>query len=135
MCLLKSKLPVLGVILAASVGFAASDADPDKDPQIAKLLQDARHFIDCKNPAATIPKCEEVINVYKAYYGSRKEKIYCARSGAESLGSLLKAAVDKNNAIALTSTWSDAYFMKAYALQDLRRPNDAKATLQQALNL
>lgn len=135
MCRLKSMLPVLAVILAASVGFAASGADPDKDPQMAKLLQDARHFIDSKNPAAAIPKCDAVINAYKAYYGARKEKIYCARSGPETLGSLLKAAVDKNNAIALTSTWSDAYFMKAYALQDLRRLNDAKATLQQALKL
>ena len=48
---------------------------------------------------------------------------------------MLKAAVDKNNAIALSSTWSDAYFMKAYALQDLRRLGEAKATLQQALKM
>lgn len=86
-------------------------------------------FIDSKNPAAAIPKCDAVINAYKAYYGALKEKIYCARSGPETLGSLLKAAVDKNDAIGLTSTWSDAYFMKAYALQDLRRLNDAKGSL------
>jgi tetratricopeptide (TPR) repeat protein len=102
---------------------------------MAKLLQDARRFIDSKNPAAAIPKCDEVIDAYKAYYGTRKEKTYCARSGPETLGSLLKSAVDKKNAIALTATWSDAYFMKAYALQDLRRLNDAKAALQQALKL
>ena len=131
----KRHLTVLAVIFAASVGFAASGVDPDKDPQIVKLLQDARHFINSKNPAAAIPKCDEVINSYKAYYGSRKEKIYCARSAPETLGSLLKAAFDEKNAIALTSTWSDAYFMKAYALQDLRRINDAKAMLQQALKL
>ena len=131
----KRHLTVLAVILAASIGFAASGADPDKDPQMAKLLQDARHFIDSKNPAAAIPKCDEVIDAYKAYYGARKEKIYCARSAPETLGSLLKAAVDNKNAIALTSTWSDAYFMKAYALQDLRRLNDAEAALQQALKL
>src|SRR5205823_9142515 len=51
------------------------------------------------------------------------------------LGLMLKAAVDKNNAIALSSTWSDAYFMRAYALQDLRRLSEAKATLQQALKM
>jgi len=135
MRILKSMLPVLAVILVASVGFSASGADPDKDPQMVKLLGEARHFIDSKNPAAAIPKCDEVINAYKAYYGSRKEKIYCARSSPETLGSLLKAAVDEKSAIALTSTWSDAYFMKAYALEDLRRLNDAKATLQQALKL
>jgi hypothetical protein len=101
-------LPVLAVKLAASVGFAAFGADPDKDPHMVKLLGEARHFIDSKNPAAAIPKCDEVINAYKSCYGSRKEKIYCARSGPETLGSLLKAAVDKNDAIALTSTWSDA---------------------------
>jgi hypothetical protein len=100
-------LPVLAVIFAASVGFAVS-GDPDKDPQMVKLLQDAGHLIDSKNPAAAIPKCDVVITAYKAYYGGRKEKIYCARSAPEGLGSLLKAAVDKNNAIALTSTWSDA---------------------------
>ena len=135
MCRLKSMLPVLAVMLAASVGFAAFGADPDKDPHMVKLLGEARHFIDSKNPAAAIPKCDEVINAYKAYYGSRKEKIYCVRSGPETLVSLLEAAVDNKNAIALTSTWSDAYFMKAYALQDLRRLNDAKASLDQALKL
>jgi tetratricopeptide (TPR) repeat protein len=135
MWILKSMLPVLAVIFAANVGLAAPGSDPDKDPQMVKLLGEVRHFIDSKNPAAAIPKCDAVINAYKAYYSARKEKIYCARSGPETLGSLLKAAVDKNNAIALTSTWSDAYFMKAYALQDLRRLNDAKATLQQALKL
>ena len=43
-------LPVLAVILAASVGFAASRADPDKELQMATPLQDARHFINSKNP-------------------------------------------------------------------------------------
>jgi tetratricopeptide (TPR) repeat protein len=123
------------VIAAATVRLAASNTDPDKDPQLVNLLQDARRFIDSKNPAAAIPKCDEVIKAYKAYYGNRKEKVYCARSAPEELGALLKAAVDKNNAIALTSTRSDAYFMKAYALQDLHRLNEAKATLQQALKL
>jgi hypothetical protein len=75
MRILKSILPVLAVILAASVGFAASGADPGKDLQMAKLLGEARNFIGSKNPAAAIPKCDEVIDAYKAYYGGRKEKI------------------------------------------------------------
>ncbi len=131
----KSTFLVLAIIFAGTIGLAASGADPDKDPQMVKVLEDARHFIDSKKPAAAIAKCDVVINAYKTYYGSRKEKIYCARTGPETLGSLLKAAVDNNNAVALTSTWSDAYFVKAYALQDLRRLGDAKATLEQALKL
>jgi tetratricopeptide (TPR) repeat protein len=127
---------VLPLIVATAVGLAApAGSDPDKDPQMMKLLQDARHLIDSKNSAAAITKCDAVINAYKAHCGDSKQKIFCARTPAESLGVLLKAAVDKNNAIALSSTWSDAYFMKAYALQDLHHLGEAKATLQQALKL
>jgi tetratricopeptide (TPR) repeat protein len=135
MRIVKSTLLVLSIVAASNVGFAASGVDPDKDPQMEKLLWDARHLIDSKNPAAAIPKCDAIISAYKAYYGSRKEKIYCGRSGTETLGALLKAAVDKENAIALSSTWADAYYMKAYALQDAHRLSEAKATLQLALKL
>ena len=126
---------ILALIVATAVGLAAAGGDPDKDPQMMKLLQDARHLIDSKNPAAAIAKCDAVINAYKAYYGTSKQRIFCGRTPEERLGEMLKAAVDKNNAIALSSTWADAYFMKAYALQDLRRLGEAKATLQQALKM
>jgi tetratricopeptide (TPR) repeat protein len=128
-------LQVLALIVATTVGLAVAGGDPDKDPQMMKLLQDARHNIDSKNPASAIAKCDQVINAYKAHYAGSKQKIFCARSPEESLGLLLKAAVDKNNAIVLSFTWSDAYFMKAYALQELQRLDEAKATLQQALKL
>ena len=127
---------VLGIIAAATVGFAApAGGDPDKDPEMMKLLQHARHLIDGKNAAAAIAKCDTVIAAYKAHYGASKQKVFCARTPAEGLGLMMKAAVDRNNVIALSSTWSDAYFLKAYALQDLHRLGEAKATLQQALKL
>jgi tetratricopeptide (TPR) repeat protein len=135
MRILKFTFLIVATIAAANVGLAASGTDPDKDPQMEKRLWDARHLIDAKNPAAAIPKCDAIISAYKAYYGSRKEKIYCGRSGTETLGALLKAAADRKNAIALSPTWADAYYLKAYALQDEHRLSDAKATLQLALKL
>lgn len=132
----KSVVQVLALVATSSVGFAApAGRDPDKDPQMVKQLEDARHLIDSKKPAAAIPKCDAVIYAFKAHYGSSQQKIFCARTSAESLGVLVKAAVNKDNAIALSSTWADAYFMKAYALQDMHRLGDAKATLQLALKL
>jgi len=127
---------LLALIVTTAVGFAAPvGGDPDKDPQMMKLLEDARHLIDNKNAAAAIAKCDAVIAAYKAHYASSKQKVFCARTPAEGLGLMMKAAVDKNNAIALSSTWSDTYFFEAYALQDLHRLGEAKATLQQALKL
>ncbi len=126
---------IIALIVATAVAIAAVGGDPDNDPQMMKLLQEARHLIDSKNPAAAIGKCDAVISAYQAHYGSSKQRIFCGRTSEERLGEMLKAAVDKNSAIALSSTWADAYFMKAYALQELRRLGEAKATLQQALKM
>lgn len=123
---------------------AASPSDPDKDPELSSLLQEARALIDTKKPQPAIEKCEKVIATFKAHYGNSKSKIYCAQTSAENLGYLLMAAAamnkgefdaDKKDAIVLSSTWSTAYFIKAYALQDLRRITEAKSVLQLALEL
>jgi len=122
----------------------AAPSDPDKDPQLPRLLEEARALIDRKQPQAGIEKCENVIALFKTYYGTSKSKIYCARSSTENLGYLLKAAADmdkgefekgKKNAIVLSSTWASAYFLKGYALQDLGRIAEAKAALKLALEL
>jgi tetratricopeptide (TPR) repeat protein len=129
---------VLGFALclaSASLSQQAAAADPDKDPQPPKLLQEARTLIDGRKPQAAIERCEKVIALFKTHYANTKEKIYCARSSAESLGYLLKAAAEKHNAIALSSTWADAYFMKGYALQELGRMAEAKSAVQRAVEL
>jgi len=135
MRILKFTVLLFAIVAVANVGLAASGSDPEKDPAMEKQLWDARHSIDGKDLAAAIPKCDAIISAYKAYYGSRKEKIYCSRSGPETLGSLLTAVHDNKNAIALSSTWSDAYYLKSYALQDLHRLSEARATLELALKL
>src|ERR1700736_6196310 len=102
-------LTLVALLISASVGPAAtSSTDPDKDPQMASLLQEARRLIDNKQPAAAIERCDKVITAFKARYGSSKQKVTCGRTSAEVLGSLLQAAVNKNDAIGLSSTWADA---------------------------
>lgn len=68
-------LAVFASMLATSLGLAATSAgDPEKDPQMDKLLWDARHLVDGKDAAGAIAKCDTVIKAYKAYYGGRKER-------------------------------------------------------------
>jgi len=124
----------LMLFILATAGIAVG-AEPDKDPQMLRLLQEGRTLIDSKKPAPAIEKCNKVIASFEAAYGQRKEKIYCARSSTESLGYLLKGAADQKNTIALSSIWADAYFMKSYALQDLGRIAEAKAQVNLALKL
>ena len=131
-------LQLLTLLVATACGFAAPAAagtDPEKDPQMMRSLQEARRLIDGREPAAAIAECDVVIRAYGEHYAGSKQRIFCGRTPEERLGEMLKAAVDKNNALALSSTWAEACFMKAYALQDLRRSDEAKTTLQQALKL
>ncbi|HEX4629583.1 MAG TPA: tetratricopeptide repeat protein [Chthoniobacterales bacterium] len=131
----------LAAVLACSV-LAASGTDPDRDPQLTKLLDEARTLLTRKQPQAALVNCEKVITAFKDHYANAKEKIYCARSSTESLGYLLQAAANadkgkpgKKDAIVLSSTWASAYFLKGYALQELNRIADAKSALMEALEL
>ncbi len=123
---------------------AASPPDPDNDPAMRQLLQQAQTFVDEKKPKLANEKCDEIIARFKAYYDGRKEKVYCARTSAENLGYLLKAAAemdkgkfdpDKTKAITLSSIWSDAYFLKAYSSIELGRVAEAKSAILLAVEL
>jgi Flp pilus assembly protein TadD len=116
--------------------------DPDKDPQMQNLLQEARKLGARKEVPDAIDKCDKIIASFKTHYESRKEKVYCARTSAESLGYLLTAAaeIDKggfqnSKAIVLSPTWAEACFYKGYLLQDLGRTAEAKAAILQAVEL
>jgi tetratricopeptide (TPR) repeat protein len=122
----------------------SAGTDPDKDASLSKMLEEARALIDNKKPQAAVEKCDKVIALFKAYYANSKKKIYCARTQAENLGYLMKAAADmdkgqfeagKKEAIVLSSTWASAYFMKAYALQDLGQVPEAKSSILSAVAL
>lgn len=136
----------LGFVLLLGIfdDSRAAPADPDKDPHNSKLLEEARALIDAKKLQGGIEKCEQVIKLFESHYANSNHKIYCARNQTENLGYLVKAAADiskgtfergKKDAIALSSTWSAAYYMKGYALQELGRTAEAKAALKQALEL
>jgi Flp pilus assembly protein TadD len=131
-------------LVLANAPLTAATPDPDKDPALPKLLEEARALIQQQQPRAGLEKCEKVIGRFKDHYANREEKVYCARGSTESLGYLLQATADidkgkfekgKKKAIVLSGTWASAYFMKGYALQDLNRIADAKTALKQALEL
>lgn len=135
---------LLLLVCAAQSQRAATPANPDKDPELSNLLHEARALVDAKKPGPAIEICDQVIASFKAHYGKSKSRIYCAQTSTESLGYLALAAAamtkgefdkDKKDTIALSSTWSTAYFIKAYALQDLGRLAEAKSVLQLALEL
>lgn len=134
-----------GVLIASRPSTdAASSPDPDKDGALTKLLEEGRTLIDSRKPQAAIELCEKVIAAFQTHYAKSDHVIYCARTQTENLGYLLMAAAaidkgtfekGKRDAIVLSQTWSAAYFMKGYALQELGRRAEAKAAVNEALKL
>lgn len=133
---------LLWAILSSLSLNADSSHDPDKDSDLPKRLHEARALIDNKKPQPGIEICERVITAFQAHYGKSQHKIYCARSSTETLAYLVTAAAamnkgefdkGKKDAICLSSTWADAFYIKGYALQELRRMAQAKVALKRAV--
>lgn len=132
----------ISAILAASP-VNAGDKEPDNDPQFETSLQEAHDLINRKQLRPAIEKCDKVIAAFQERYGKSKEKIYCARTSAENLGYLMKAASEldngksggKKNAIVISPTWASAWFIKGYALEEMGKVAEAKSALKQALEL
>ena len=139
---------VVGILLLFTSAIHSqtrtSPPDPADDGQMLTLLTEARTLMESKKAELAIEKCETIITYFHAFYEHRDEVVYCARTSAENLAYMLKAAAEidagkfnpaKKKAITLSSIWSDAYFLKAFALQDLRRISEAKSSLTLALEL
>lgn len=127
------RMAIALICLIASPVFAATD--PDKDPRFAKLIADSQQLVQKGKLEAAIVDCDKIISAYRDYYEKKPQKIYCGTTSSEMLGTLLQAAVVKQDAIVLSPTWANAYFIKAYAFQELHRLREAKAALMSAVAL
>ncbi|HEY4083358.1 MAG TPA: tetratricopeptide repeat protein [Burkholderiaceae bacterium] len=99
-------------------------------------LAEADQLIRAKQPAEAIAKTlDPVIAHYEASYANSPKKIYCSRSPEEALMYMMASAVAKQSALALGSTWADAYHMKSYALIELGAVVAARDALLKAVAL
>lgn len=133
---------VLLIALLSGPAIATESQEPERDPRMISLIDQAQKLVEAKKPTDAIDKCDQIIAAFTERYRGSKEQVYCGREPVEKGAYLVKAAgenlkkgASKRSAIVLSSTWADAYFIKAYALQDLHRLNEAKATVKLALAL
>jgi tetratricopeptide (TPR) repeat protein len=110
--------------------------DPAEDGAKMRQLSFARELIDAHKPREAITQqIDPVIGYYEAKYNKKTTKVYCTRTPVETLAYMVLAASNKQDAIAIGSEWSSAYFMKAYALLELKESQIAKNYLKKALEL
>jgi tetratricopeptide (TPR) repeat protein len=78
---------------------------------------------------------DPVITYYEQRYAHSSNVIYCTHSMPETVYYMGIAAANKQDAVALGPTWAQAYMLKAYALFDLQRYDEAAVALDKALKL
>jgi tetratricopeptide (TPR) repeat protein len=110
---------------------------PDDDAGMDRRLERAGQWVLARKSAEALPLLDEVIAHFERKYRNGAERAYSARSPAESLLYLLEAskAQPPTGARVYAATWGQAYFLKGYALVELRRLDDAKAALTSAIDL
>lgn len=131
---------ILLTLMILVTGHAWCQSEPQESPEDEaiqlQLLSDGHKLLDAGKPAEAISEClDKVIINFKSKYGDRKEQIFCARTPTERLMYLSIAAQEERNAIAISAVWSDAYFMKSFALLELGHISEAKQSIEQALVL
>jgi len=76
-----------------------------------------------------------IITHYEDAYTHVTKHIYTARSREEHLFYLATAREEGKEVEVLNTTWSDAYYLKAYALVELKEISNAKIFIEKAVQL
>lgn len=130
--LLLSGLPLTH---ASAKETPAEQSDQDDAKQLGSLMQ-ARDLLEKKRIDGAIVLINQVLAFYDAEYADDKRLHYAGRSQAEVLAYMLHAANQGKSAVALKSTsWVEARYMKGYALLELKRLDEAKASLESAVEM
>ncbi|MFZ6775968.1 tetratricopeptide repeat protein [Undibacterium sp. Ji83W] len=122
--------------LQAPVWAQENKAAPAEEAQYLQVLNEGASLVRSGKIKQAIPYFDKVITSYERKYKGSKQKIFCARSTAESLAYLLESAnQSKNSAVVLSANWADAYYLKAYALVSLGQLGEARPLLERAIAL
>lgn len=137
LALLSSGLPVAqaGAKQTPAEEIPAEQADQDDAEQLGLLMR-ARDLLEGNKIDEAILLMDRVLAFYDAEYADDKRLHYAGRSQAEVLAYMLHAANQGKSAVALKSTnWVEAHYMKGYALLESKRLDEAKVSLEGAVEM
>lgn len=132
---------LLAMMMALSVsvsrGLELQHQGQSENARAAALLADGQRLLAQKNVTGSMPYFDKVIAIYQAKHANKNVKYLSARDSAESLYYLLQAAADdsRRKTVVTSSNWSEAHYLKAYALIELGRHAEAATELDRAVTL
>jgi Tetratricopeptide repeat len=100
------------------------------------LLVKGREVLSKGDPQrAIVEYFDPVIRHYEMLYKDTPKRVFSAQSQMQAFVYIALPDEKKRATEVLDGTWSDAYLMKAYALTELKKVNDAQTALESAIAL
>jgi len=108
-----------------------SSDDPERE-----LLMAGRALVQANKPVEALQKSFDVVaRRLDSRHAAGSDTLYCARDQGEALVYLAMAAEQHASASVLGPTWSDAHYLKGYALLELGRLAESREALERAVAL
>jgi tetratricopeptide (TPR) repeat protein len=124
------RLTVIGILALAAVSGSAHAKQADVDAQQKPALDVASAAVVDGRADDALAAITPVIAAYQHGYASEKRRIYCNITPTQTVASLLEAAHDKVDAVAVGEPLCLAHYIKGYALVDLGRFAEAQAEFE-----
>jgi tetratricopeptide (TPR) repeat protein len=133
-----AKSLVLALLLLTSYGGpakAAPELVTNTASEEENQLDYAFLLAEQKRSQEALTVAEAMIAAHDKIAATEKRIIYSAHTPAEALAYMVRAATKEQPAVAMSGSWGQALFLKAFVLIDLGRGEEAHAFLQQAITL
>jgi len=129
---------LVALIVCLSAWGQSTGTSPIDDKRLQGMLTDGIALMRAGQAAQALANYfEPVIQEYEQRYRDGKTRVYSARSPTETLLYALEAAKaePRQNASVYSGNWGLAYFLKGYALVELKRPAEAVVAIDSAIAL
>jgi tetratricopeptide (TPR) repeat protein len=90
----------------------------------------AMSAIQTNNPERALDLVRPLLANFEQRYSGEKRQIYCAVNSVQSLAYMAEAAAAKREAVAIEPAWCRAQYIRAFALVDLKRLDEAQEAYQ-----
>jgi len=124
---------IAGLLVAgmlALVPTAASGQDKDRDSAASATIGQAFSAIQSGDPARALATVEPVVASLEKEYSDEKRHIFCSQTAEQDGYYLTTADGGADNVRLVTVTWCQALYVKAFALVDLDRLDDAQSAFE-----
>lgn len=125
-----------GLLIAAMLtAMPMVAAAQEKDPNAAALaaIDQALSAIRAGDPTRALATVEPVIASFDKEFSSEKRQIFCSETAEQDGYYMTTAEGGADNVRLVPAAWCEAQYVKAFALVDLQRLDDAQSTFERLI--